>query len=248
MEVKRQRLELLARSQVQVDLALKSASLGGLTASMRHEVNQPLAAVKTYAQAGVRWLSRDPPNVEECRAAMLRVVEAADQANGILKRLGDVAKGRPAARIPVCLADIVSEAVAFIQPQAAANDVVLTTAVDECDSSILGDRVMLQQVFSNLLSNGVQACIERREGLRQVRISCSRETAAILILIEDTGYGFADVDPEQSFAAFYTTKEFGMGLGLPISRMTIEAHGGVLTIGNRPQGAGAFALVHLPLP
>lgn len=246
LEVKRQREELQIRSRVQVALALKSASLGGSTASMRHEVNQPLAAAKTYAQAGTRWLARDPPNLDECRAALLRVAEAADQANGILKRFGGEAAIMLHDRTSIIIEEVVSDAAAFIRPQAEANDVSLTLALHDCGSTVLGDRVMLQQVFSNLLGNGVQACGERRSGLREVHVSCRREPGAVLVSIEDTGTGFPDADLEQNFTAFYTTKANGMGLGLPISRMTIEAHNGSLTIGNRPKVPGAFALVRLP--
>jgi PAS domain S-box-containing protein len=237
--VERKRAEESLR-QAQADLARVSrvTTMGELTASLAHEVNQPIAAAVTNANTCLRWLTRDHPDLEEARAAAMRIVKDGTRAAEIIKRTRLLFKKGTPQRELVDVNEVIREMVVLLRSEAARYNIIVRTELAADIPQIMGDRVQLQQVLMNLMMNGIEA-MKDVEGTRELAIKSERgENGQVQVSVSDTGVGLPEQQADQIFKAFFTTKLQGTGMGLSISRSIVESHGGRLWAGeNSPCGA-----------
>ena len=236
-----------ALHQTQADLARVSrvTTMGELTASLAHEVNQPIAAAVTNANTCLRWLTREQPDVEEARAAAMRIVKDGTRAAEIIKRTRLLFKKGTPQREPVDINEVVREMIVLLRSEAARYNITVRMELATDLPRIMGDRVQLQQVLMNLMLNGFDA-MRDLGGTRELAIKSQRaENEQVLVSVSDTGVGLPPQHEDQIFNAFFTTKPHGTGMGLRISRSIVEAHGGCLwAADNSPRGAS----FHFSLP
>ena len=231
--------EALQKSQAELAHVTRVTTLGELTASIAHEVNQPLAAVVTNGNACLRWLARQPPNLLEAQQAVERIIKDGHRASEVIGRIRTLVKKAPQRKDRVDINDIIYEVVALAQSELQRNRVSLVTQVSDGLPLVLGDRIQLQQVILNLILNGIEAMSRSKEEPRELVINAGKDDSnGLLVAVRDSGIGLESANLEQLFDAFYTTKPDGMGMGLAISRSIIEAHGGRLwATANSPHGA-----------
>ena len=244
--VERQQAEdALRQAQADLTRANRLSSMGELTASLAHEVNQPIAAAITDANTCLRWLSREQPDLEEGRAAASRMVQDGRRAGEIVKRVRLLFKRDGRQRELVDLNEIIREMTLLLHSEAIQFGVLVRMKLAADLSKVVGDRVELQQVLMNLMMNGIDA-MKDVEGTRELTIQSQRgEDGQVLISVRDSGVGLPPRQTEQIFNAFFTTKPNGTGMGLRISRSIVESHGGRLwAADNSPRGAS----FHLSLP
>jgi len=231
-----------ALSQAQADLSRVSrvTTMGELTASLAHEVNQPIAAAVTNANTCLRWLTRDQPDLEEARAAAMRIVKDGTRAAEIIKRTRLLFKKGAPQRELVDVNEVIREMTVLLRSEAARYKVSVRTDLAKDLPQVMGDRVQLQQVLMNLMLNGIEA-MKEVEGTRELGIKSERgENEQVQLTVSDTGVGLPQ-QAEQIFKAFFTTKQQGTGMGLSISRSIVELHGGRLWAGeNSPRGASFY--------
>jgi PAS domain S-box-containing protein len=236
-----------ALRQAQADLARvnRVTTMGELTASLAHEVNQPIAAAVTNANTCLRWLTRDHPDVEEARAAAMRIVKDGTRAAEIIKRIRLLFKKGTSERELVDINEVIREMIVLLRGEAMRYSVLVRTELQPDAPGVMGDRVQLQQVLMNLMLNGFDA-MKDADGTRELAIQSQRaETDHVLVSVNDTGAGLPLQQADQLFNAFFTTKPHGTGLGLSISRSIVESHGGRLwAANNSPRGAS----FHFTLP
>jgi PAS domain S-box-containing protein len=225
--------------QMEVAHANRVATMGHLTASIAHEVNHPIAATITNAQAALRWLSVRPPDLREVRQALDRIVVDGVRAGDIVSRIRALIKKAPPRKEGLAINEAVQEVIALIRSEAVKNGVVLQTQLARGLPLVRGDRVQLQQVVLNLIINAVEAMSGMRRGARELLISSEPDDAGgVLVAVRDTGPGFVPGSLGHIFDTFYTTKPGGLGMGLSICRSIIEAHGGRLwASANSPRGS-----------
>src|SRR5882757_8190657 len=235
------RIRALAQlEQMQSDFAHMNrvATMGQLTASITHEVNQPITAAVTYALAARRFLSAEPPNFHEVDDALSLIVKEGNRAGEVVGRIRALIKKAPPRKDAVQINDAIIEVIALTRTEAANNGVSVRTQLAEGLPHVLGDRVQLQQVMLNLIVNAIQAMSGIGEGARELQISIDAVPSEGGVRVRDSGPGFAPADNDRVFEAFYSTKPSGMGLGLSICRSIIEAHNGRLWASpNVPRGA-----------
>jgi signal transduction histidine kinase len=245
----RKRTDLaLSRAQQELAHAGRVLSIGELTASLAHEINQPLAAIVTNANASRRWLERAVPNYKRARTALENIVRDGNRASAILQRVHTFAAKTVPARAPLNVNEVILEVVAIAANEIALEQVALRTQLAEHLPAVIADRVELQQVMLNLVINGIEALRTVAGRPKDLHIvSARRDKSTVEVLVRDNGNGIDAQHLEQMFDAFFTTKSRGMGLGLAISRRIIEAHDGTLcAIANQPLGLTlAFTL---PVP
>ena len=221
--------------------AARISMLGELASSIAHEVNQPLSAIRTYAETSLRWLSRDEPNLEKVAQLTTRISDSARHAGEIVHRI----RGMTARHVPrsgnLDLNEVVEEALHFVQHEIETRSIELAVRLGRELPPIWGDRVQLQQVVVNLLLNAVQA-IQSGNGISgSIDLTTDLdERGAVTFTIRDDGPGVAEADQERVFQSFFTTKEEGMGIGLAICQSIIAAHGGAIGASNWPGGGARF--------
>jgi PAS domain S-box-containing protein len=242
---RRQAQDALLAAQAELAHAARVATLGELTASIAHEVNQPLAAIVTSGEAGLRWLRREVPDLDEVGATIVQIVAEGRRASEIVARIRTFLKKAPAEQDSLDIAEIIQEAALLVARELANDDVVLTVETEPGLKPIRGDRIQLQQVLVNLLVNAGQAMSDQRKS-RAVRLRTSDvDGESLAIMVQDSGPGILPDDLPRLFDPFFTTKRGGMGMGLAICRTTAEAHGGQLSAESTP-GAGATFRLTLP--
>jgi predicted ATPase/signal transduction histidine kinase/GAF domain-containing protein/tRNA A-37 threonylcarbamoyl transferase component Bud32 len=229
--------------QTQTDLAHinRVATLGELTASVAHEVNQPIAAAVTDANTCMRWLARDQPDLEEARAAAMRVVKDVTRASEIISRIRLLFnKGTPEREL-LNVNEVIGEMIVLLRSEATRYNISVRTQLAEDLPPVMGDRVQLQQVLMNLMVNGIDA-MKDVDGARDLVIkSQPAENEQLLVSVSDIGVGLPPQQEDQIFNAFFTTKSHGTGMGLAISRSIVESHGGRLwAAANSPRGANFY--------
>jgi PAS domain S-box-containing protein len=231
--------EALQRVQTELAHATRVMTLGELTASIAHEVNQPLAAIVTNGNACLRWLGGAQPNFVEARQAVERIIKDGYRASEVIARVRALVKKAPPRNELVDLNDVIVEVLALAQNQARRNHVLLKRELAEDSPPVLGDRVQLQQVVLNLVINGLEALAKSKEGERELTVSSGTdESNNVIVAVRDTGTGIDPANLDRLFDAFFTTKPDGMGMGLAISRTIIESHGGRLSAApNSPRGS-----------
>jgi PAS domain S-box-containing protein len=229
-----------ALRQAHADLAHVSrvTTMGELMASLAHEVNQPIAAAVTDANTGLRWLTRDRPDVEEAREAALRVVKDATRAAEIIKRIRLLFKKSTPERELVDVNEVIREMIVLLRSEATRYKILLRAELAPDLPRVLGDRVQLQQVLMNLMVNGIDAMKAVDEARELAVKSQAAENEQVLVSVSDSGVGLPVQQVDQIFDAFFTTKSYGTGMGLRISRSIVESHGGRLWAeDNFPRGA-----------
>jgi C4-dicarboxylate-specific signal transduction histidine kinase len=221
--------EALQRTQTELARVVRITTIGELTASIAHEVNQPLAAVVANADACVAWLALECPNLAEARAAAERTIQGATRASEVIIRIRSLINKTAPEKAPVRLKEVVEETVALTERQASKTNVSVVTELSPDLPVALGDRIQLQQVILNLMLNGIESMSVVTRGPRRLLIrSRLQEDDQVCLSIEDSGVGVSAENLPRLFEPFYTTRAQGIGMGLAISRSIIEAHGGRL--------------------
>ena len=236
-----------ALREAQADLARISrvTTMGELTASLAHEVNQPIAAAITDANTCLRWLARDQPDLGEAREAASRVVKDAARASEIINHIRSLFKKGTSQRELVDVDEIIRGMIDLLRSEATRYSISMRAELSDDLPRIMGDRVQLQQVLMNLMINGIEA-MKDSDGPRDLAIKSQRaEDGNLMVSVSDTGVGLPPQQADQIFSSFFTTKPGGTGMGLRISRSIVESHGGRLwAAANSPRGAS----FHLTLP
>jgi len=223
----KQAQDTLAKAQAELAHVTRVATLGELTASIAHEVNQPLAGIVTNGEACLRWLGRDEPQCDEVQAAVTRMISDGGRAGEVLKRLRALSKNGEPQQATLNLNDVIEESLALVRREIISHRVALEVDLAADLPVVRGDRVQLQQVIINLLVNASQAMASVAAAQRELCIrSRSLTLREVLITVRDSGPGIAAMDEARLFSAFFTTKSDGMGMGLSICRSIIDTHGG----------------------
>jgi PAS domain S-box-containing protein len=240
----RRREARLRDAQMELAHANRVTATGQLAASIAHEVSQPIAAALTNANAARRWLGAEPPDLEEARQALGRIIRDGGHARDIIGRIRALVRKAPPRSDQVDINETVREVIAVTRAELRRNRISLQTQLADALRPVQGDRIQLQQVMLNLMLNAVEAMSGSAEGSRELLISTKENGSdGICVAVQDSGPGLEPESLDRLFDAFYTTKADGMGMGLSICRSIIEAHGGrVWAAPNLPQGA-AFQFI-----
>lgn len=229
MDEQKRTQEALQVTRTELARVVRITTIGELTASIAHEVNQPLAAVVANADACVAWLGRPDPDLAEARAAAERATQGATRASEVIVRIRALINKATPEKASVRINEIIREAVALAEGQASRNGVSIGLELESDLPAALGDRIQLQQVILNLIMNGIEAMSGTSERARRLLIhSRTYDTSEICVAVQDSGIGVSPENMSRLFEPFFTTRSKGMGMGLPISRSIIEAHGGKL--------------------
>jgi signal transduction histidine kinase len=234
--------------QAQADLAHLSrvTTMGELTASLAHEIRQPITAAATNAKTCLRWLGRDTPDVPEACEAASRIVKDVTRAADIISRISLLFKKEAVQRALVDVNELIREMIDLLRSEANRYSIFIRTDLAEHLPKVMADRVQLQQVFMNLMLNGIDS-MKDTTGASELTIKSETTDGQLLVSVSDTGVGFPPDQADQLFKAFFTTKDNGTGMGLPISRSIIESHGGRLWA-SCSSGRGATFQFSLPAP
>jgi len=228
-------------SEVQMELvhANRVATMGQLSASIAHEVNQPIGATLNNASAALRWLSKEPADLEKARQALNRIVANGNRVSEVIGRMRALFQKAPLRKEEMDINGAILEVIALTRGEVVKNEISVQSHLVEGLPLIQGDRVQLQQVILNLIINAVEALSAVSEGSRELVITTGKgEPDGVLVVVRDSGPGLSSPCLERIFEAFYTTKPGGLGMGLSICRSIIEAHGGRLwATAAQPQGA-----------
>jgi C4-dicarboxylate-specific signal transduction histidine kinase len=244
-ETERKRAEeALREAQAELAHVTRVTTVGAMTASIAHEINQPLGAVVNNASACLRWLAAD--NLEEARQSAALIIADGHRAGEIISGIRALVNKAPPHKDRLDINETIIGVIALARSEAQRNRVSLQTQLSSDLPLILGDRIQLQQVILNLINNAIEAMSEADEGPRELQVGSAKdESQGVVVAVRDSGPG---LDPEilnHIFTAFYTTKPRGMGMGLPISRSIIQAHGGRLWA-TANEGRGAVFKFTLP--
>jgi C4-dicarboxylate-specific signal transduction histidine kinase len=228
--------EALENAQAELAHVTRVATLGEMTASIAHEINQPLGAVVNSASASLRWLEAHKP--EEARRSISRVIEESHRASDIIGRIRALVKKAPARKDWLDINETIQEVIMLAHSEVLRNGVGLEVQLSNDIPLIFADKIQLQQVILNLMMNAIEAMNGAGEGPLELVVSSKNDSQGVLVLVRDSGPGLDPEGLDHLFDAFYTTKPHGLGMGLAISRSLIEAHGGRLWAStNQPRGA-----------
>ena len=219
---------MIERQTAQAELArvARLTTMGELVASIAHEINQPLAAILANGDAGLRWLNRDEPDLEEVRNAVSRITQDATRAGKIIENVRALAKNAEPQFARLDINGAIQEILALTRSELTQHKVALHTDLSTGERMVFGDRVQLQQVMLNLVMNGIEAMSAVMDRPKVLTISSERvEPSGVLVAVKDTGAGIDPATADRIFESFFTTKPSGMGMGLSICRSIIEAHG-----------------------
>jgi C4-dicarboxylate-specific signal transduction histidine kinase len=233
------------KAQGELAHASRVSMLGQLSASIAHEVNQPLAAITINAEAVQQYLSEVPPKVNEARVLVDRIVASVDRASNVMRRIRALSKKvTPDADI-VDISEVIRETVPLVRGQAIGHGVQMRLELGQRLPEVLADRIQLQQVVINLIINAIDAMKTVTDRPRELAIRSQRDDGGVLVAVQDTGVGIEPEKANRLFDAFFTTKPDGMGMGLSICRSIIEAHGGRIWAS---ANAGSGATIQFTLP
>jgi PAS domain S-box-containing protein len=225
--------------QRELEHANRVTTMGQVAGSVAHEISQPVAATVTGAQAALRWLRAQPPDLEEVQQMLLAIVDHGRRAGDVIGRIRALIKKAPARKEQVDINEAIRQSIELLRAEAVKHGISVRTQLTEDLQLIEGDRVELQQVLVNLILNAIEAMNEVGDSVRELLVSTgSAEAGQVIVVVRDTGPGFAADQAELLFAPFHTTKQAGLGMGLSICRSIIEGHGGRLwATANIPRGA-----------
>jgi C4-dicarboxylate-specific signal transduction histidine kinase len=239
--------QALRKAQAELAHVTRVTMLGELTASIAHEVNQPLAAVVANAEASLRWLDRETPDLAAARRSVEWVINDGCRASEVIRRVRALANKADMEKVQLDINQVVKEAIALVQRELVRHRVLLRTELAPALPRIHGDRVQLQQVIINLLMNGIEAMEPVTDRPRELMVRSSQdETGQVLLSVTDRGVGISADNANRMFNAFFTTKSSGLGMGLSICRSIVEAHGGRMSASGN-EGPGATFQFVLPL-
>ena len=217
----------LHQARLELSHVTRIATLGELTASITHEVSQPLGAIVTNAEASLRWLAREAPDIAEARSAIERIVLAAHRASAVIGRTRELYKKADPEKALLDINNLISDAILLVQREAISSHVSLQMDLASRLPAVRGDRVQLQQVIINLVMNGIEAMAAVTDAPRKLLVrSHLHEADQVIVAVRDLGSGIDPDNADKLFNPFFTTKPNGMGMGLSICRSIIEAHGG----------------------
>ena len=241
---KKQAQDALQEMRAELARNARINQMVAMTGSIAHEINQPLSAIVANASAGLRWLERTTPDVDETRTVLREIVDEGHRAGEIIKGIRAMFRADDKSRVSVDLNELVREVLVLTQDERRNWQIELHSELDENLPSVTADRVQLQHVLFNLMTNAIDAMESVTDRNRILRVkSKPNGSAGVLITVEDSGIGIAPENINRIFSAFFTTKSHGMGLGLAICRSIVESHGGRLSASpNYPHGA-AFQIV-----
>jgi two-component system sensor kinase FixL len=238
--------EALHKTQSALAHAARVATLGELSASIAHEVNQPLAAIVTNGEAAVRWLAREEPDLQEARDALGRVIQDGRRASEVIRHIRSLSKKSEQKKMLLDLNAVLEESLALLQREINGRGISVQLDLAERLNQVKADRIQMQQVLMNLLMNAIQAMDGVEQGQRRLIIrSFLDDNYNVRVQVQDSGLGFDEETASNLFNAFFTTKESGMGMGLSISRSILEVHGGKIWA-TRNDGPGATFHISLP--
>src|SRR5229473_3488222 len=239
--------QALRQAQAELAHVTRVTTLGEMTASISHEVNQPLAAIVANAEACLRWLDRGTPDLDAARRSVEWIINDGVRASEVIRRVRALANKTDIEKVPLDINDVVKEATALVQREMDSHQVSLRLELTPAVPTILGDRVQLQQVIINLVMNGIEAMQSVTDRPRELVIRSGQdETHRVLVTVTDTGVGISANNADRLFNAFFTTKPSGMGMGLSICRSIMEAHGGRISAVNNV-GTGSKFQFTLPV-
>lgn len=237
----------LLKTQTELAHLSQVLSMGELTASIAHEVNQPLTAVVTHGHACLQWLSADPPNLEKTRQTVERIIQDGTRAGNVISRIRALFKKEAPAKDWLDINEVVHELTTFLRDEALRRGISMRTDLVPGLPKIKADRVQLQQVLLNLIVNAMDAMSGTAGPRKELLITARADGAEVVVRVEDSGTGLDEETAEKIFTPFFTTKPHGIGLGLSLSRSIIESHEGRLWASPRPSG-GAIVQFTLPVP
>ncbi len=237
---RKQAEENLSSTQSQLAHMSRVTTMGELSASIAHEVNQPLSAVITNGNACLRWMALAEPNLDEARAAVTAIVQQGKRASDIIARIRAFMTKSPPQMSQLEINGLVREVLNLIDHEIQRNKVVLRAELAGDVAAVVGDRVQLQQVVLNLVMNAVEATCVAAESPKEVLVTSRNEASQVIVAIQDSGVGIDPENLDQLFNPFFTTKPHGMGMGLAISRSTIQSHGGRLWASRNPSRGATF--------
>jgi len=238
--------QAIERSHRELESAARAAMIGEISASIAHEVNQPLSATMTYIQAARRWLDRDVPDLKEANLALDQALSSTEHSANVVKRVRMLLGKAKSDTDEVPLETVIQETIRLKQAELLAHGTKVTFTPSKKMPIIVGDRILLQQAFINIITNAMQAMDVTHLGSRMISIVSELHDAQVTIKISDSGPGLGINTGENLFRAFNTTKETGMGLGLAMCRSIISAHAGSISINNKADGGGAIVQITLP--
>ena len=239
--------QALRKAQAELAHVTRVTTLGELTASIAHEINQPLAALITNAEACMSWLGRSPPDLAAARRSVEWIVEDANRTSEVIRRVRALAKKTDTDKAQLDINELVREAMALVQRELSRHEVSLRMELAPGLPAIYGDRVQLQQVIINLVMNAIEAMQSVTDRPRRLAIRSGRDDLGrVFLTVADCGAGVSEADAERIFTPFFTTKSGGMGMGLAICRSIVEAHAGRLSTFPNEEGGATFQFV-LPL-
>ena len=242
----REAQECLHAAQTALAHAGRVATLGEMSASIAHEVNQPLAGIVTNGEAALRWLDRGEPELGEARGAIKRMVRDGERASQVVKRLRALARKAPAPTMRLDLNEVITESVALVQREIHNHRAALQLDLASSLPAVVADRVELQQVVINLVANGVQAMEAVTDEPRHIVVRSFAQADEVVVSVRDSGIGVDPSNMNRLFNAFFTTKADGMGMGLSICRSIIQSHGGRIWASNNTSPGMTFQFA-LPL-
>jgi PAS domain S-box-containing protein len=241
--------EALHRAQLELAHINRVATLGELTASIAHEVNQPLTGVVTNGSACLRLLDRNPPDLDEIRSALGNIISDGMRASEVIRRVRALLKKTDFQMVALNINDVIGDVVRLLQHEVFDHRVLLRLELAAALPQVLGDRVQLQQVVINLVMNGMEAMDDVTGRPRELIIrSRQRDSGEVVVEVQDAGRGVDPENVDRLFNAFFTTKSHGMGMGLSICRSIVQAHGGRIWVSPNNGGAGMTFQFTLPVP
>ena len=237
--------DALRTAQSVVTRAARLTTVGTMAASIAHEINQPLASIVMNGNAGLRWLARSEPNLEEVRSAFGRIVDDGHRAAQIIAGIRAMFRKESTERPPLAINELICDVIATLLGELKSRHVSLALELADDLSLVPADRVQLQQVLVNLVTNAIDSMASVKDRPHTLIVRSERLDEWVLISVQDSGTGIAPEEAERMFEAFYTTKPNGIGLGLSISRSIVESHGGRLSV-SPVQPYGSVFRVMLP--
>lgn len=221
--------EELHKAQAELAHVTRVATMNVLSSSIAHEVNQPLGAIVANADAALRWLARQPPDLDKTRQTLKRIMHDGERAGGVIGRMRALLRKTVTAKERIVLSDLIEDTVTLVHGEVSRHRILLRTELAPALPPVVGDRVQLQQLLLNLVLNGIDAMKDVAERPRELLIRSQPDGArAVVVSVRDTGIGLDPQNVERVFEAFYTTKPEGMGMGLAICQTIVSAHGGRL--------------------
>lgn len=238
----------LMKTQAELERLSRAMTIGELTASIAHEISQPLTAVVAHGNACVEWLSANPPNLERARQTAASIVRDGSQAGAVLNRIRALFKKEAPSKNWFDINEVILDLTLFLRDEALRRRVSIRTDLAAGLPKIKADRVQVQQVLLNLLMNGMDAMAVDTGGPKDLLISSRAENSILVVGVEDCGVGFQEGATKRLFEPFFTTKQHGIGLGLSISRSIVESHDGRMWATPRPAGGAIFQFTLPILP